>query len=81
MIHVQSFKFNPFEENTYVVFDETREACIVDPGCYEKEEQNLLADFISAKNLNVSCRQKPQRLAPIHAQRREQKSQWDRDGE
>ena len=53
MIHIQSFKFNPFEENTYVVYDETLEASVIDPGCYEKEEQNLLTDFILAKNLNV----------------------------
>ncbi|MDZ4715108.1 MAG: MBL fold metallo-hydrolase [Cytophagales bacterium] len=53
MIHIQSFTFNPFEENTYVLFDETREAVIIDPGCSDKEEQQELAGFIASKNLQV----------------------------
>ncbi len=53
MIQIQSFTFNPFEENTYVLFDETGEAVVIDPGCYEKVEQEKLKNFISAKKLNV----------------------------
>lgn len=53
MLHIRTFTFNPFEENTYVVYDETREAAIVDPGCYEKEEQDELASFIARENLQV----------------------------
>jgi hydroxyacylglutathione hydrolase len=53
MISIQSFVFNPFSENTYVVFDETREAVIIDPGCYERSEQIELDDFIKANNLEV----------------------------
>ena len=53
MIHVRSFTFNPFEENTYVVYDDTREAIIIDPGCYEKEEQQELSDFIKSEKLKV----------------------------
>jgi len=53
MLRIQSFTFNPFEENTYVVFDETREALIIDPGCYTKEEQEELTNFISTEKLNV----------------------------
>ena len=38
---VKSFTFNPFQENTYVVYDNTKECIIIDPGCYtEKREQN-----------------------------------------
>ncbi len=47
MIQIQSFTFNPFDENTYVLFDESKEAVIIDPGCYEKEEQAELGDFIN----------------------------------
>ena len=54
MIHVKSFVFNPFMENTYVLYDETREACIIDPGCYEEYEQEMLRKFISAENLKVT---------------------------
>ena len=53
VIQVQSFTFNPFQENTYVLYDETGEACVIDPGCYEKEECRTLSDFITSKNLSV----------------------------
>jgi hydroxyacylglutathione hydrolase len=53
MIHVQSFTFNPFEENTYVLYDDTLDAIVIDPGCYEKEEQEELMDFISSTKLTV----------------------------
>lgn len=53
MMHIESFTFNPFEENTYVIYDETREAVIIDPGCYEKEEQKALTSFIASEKLQV----------------------------
>ncbi|NOT75618.1 MAG: MBL fold metallo-hydrolase [Cyclobacteriaceae bacterium] len=53
MIQIQSFTFNPFEENMYILFDETKEAVIIDPGCYEPEEQTELKKFISKENLTV----------------------------
>jgi hydroxyacylglutathione hydrolase len=53
MLQIQSFVFNPFEENTYVLFDETRECVIIDPGCVEKDEQQELADFIQDNQLSV----------------------------
>ena len=46
MIKIQSFIFNSFQENTYILFDDTKECIIVDPGCYEKYEQKLLLDFV-----------------------------------
>lgn len=53
MINVQAFTFNPFEENTYIVYDDTREAVVIDPGCYEKEEQEALATFVANEKLQV----------------------------
>ena len=53
MIQIQSFVFNAFQENTYVVFDETNEALVIDPGCYEKDEQEELLEFIESKSLKV----------------------------
>lgn len=50
---VTGFTFNAFSENTYVLQDETGECVIVDPGCYDKREQEQLKDFISARNLKV----------------------------
>ncbi len=54
MINIQSFTFNAFQENTYVLYDETNEAVIIDPGCYEQNEQEELREFIADKNLKVT---------------------------
>src|SRR5688572_24144978 len=51
MISIKEFTFNPFQENTYVLFDETKECIIVDPGCYEKEEKQQLHSFIEKNQL------------------------------
>jgi glyoxylase-like metal-dependent hydrolase (beta-lactamase superfamily II) len=53
MLHIKSFTFNPFQENTYLIYDESRDAILVDPGCYEVEEQLDLLDFITEKKLKV----------------------------
>lgn len=54
MVAVKSFTFNPFSENTFVVYDETKEAIIIDPGCCDKNERNQMDEFIRSKHLNVS---------------------------
>ncbi len=53
MLQVHSFVFSPLSENTYVLYDETNEAVIIDPGCLRQEEKEELADFIDDKNLKV----------------------------
>ena len=49
---IKRFVFNPFQENTFVLYDESKECIIIDPGCYEKEEQVKLEKFISKNKLN-----------------------------
>jgi len=51
MIKIQSFTFNPFQENTYIAYDETNECIIVDPGCYDENENKVLKNFIDQNNL------------------------------
>ncbi len=51
MLSIHSFCFNPFQENTYVLYNEKKEAIIVDPGCYTAEEKNTLAQFITSHAL------------------------------
>ncbi len=51
MIQIKKFTFNPVQENTYVLYDETKECIIVDPGCYFQYEKEQLEDFISENNL------------------------------
>jgi glyoxylase-like metal-dependent hydrolase (beta-lactamase superfamily II) len=53
MLKVQSFVFNPFQENTFVLYDETKECVIVDPGCFDEAEKKELASFIQDNELNV----------------------------
>jgi hydroxyacylglutathione hydrolase len=53
MTSVQKFTFNPFQENTYILFDETKECVIIDPGCYTKQEKEKLKSFIITNNLTV----------------------------
>jgi hydroxyacylglutathione hydrolase len=53
MLQIQSFVFNPFQENTYVLYDESGECVVVDPGCYEADERYELESFISDKKLTV----------------------------
>jgi len=52
-VQVSVFQFNAFQENTYVVSNDQGEALIFDPGCYSKEEEHMLADFIQENELNV----------------------------
>lgn len=51
MLGFQKFTFNPFQENTYLLYDETNKAVIVDPGCYTSEEEREFADYIESNNL------------------------------
>lgn len=53
MLNIQRFVFNMVEENTYVLWDDTLEAVIVDCGAFRDEERKALADFIADKGLTV----------------------------
>jgi hydroxyacylglutathione hydrolase len=49
---IERFTFNPIQENTYIVYQGT-DCVIVDPGCYEKREEQELVDFIENHALKV----------------------------
>lgn len=51
MIQLHQFVFNDFSENTYVLWDETNECVIIDPGCYYEREREDLKKFIEGKKL------------------------------
>lgn len=52
MLKLDSFVFNPFAENTYVVYDDdTKECVIIDPGCSTAGEENELFGFIDSHRL------------------------------
>ncbi|TXK46057.1 MBL fold metallo-hydrolase [Pontibacter qinzhouensis] len=50
---VTCLTFNPFQENTYLLHDDTKECVIVDPGCYDKQEQLELKQYIEQHGLKV----------------------------
>lgn len=50
-MQLRAFTFNPFAENTYVLWDDTRQCAIVDPGCHTPEEQEELKYFITSNHL------------------------------
>jgi len=52
MYNVKIFMFSPVQENTYVLFNEHKEAIIIDPGCYGSEEQEELRHFIEKEGLS-----------------------------
>lgn len=51
MIHVQRFVCNMFQENTFVVSDETKECIIVDCGVFYEEERRALLSYIREQQL------------------------------
>ena len=52
MLQFESFVFNPFAENTYVVYDDEKKECvIIDPGCSNASEENELFGFIDSHRL------------------------------
>ncbi len=61
MLKQKSFVFNIFSENTYILYLETGEAVIIDPGNSDAAENRKLADFISTNGL------KPVLLLNTHA--------------
>jgi glyoxylase-like metal-dependent hydrolase (beta-lactamase superfamily II) len=60
MANVTFLTFNLFQENTYIVYDETGECIIFDPGCSDEYEKNKLLDTLKKLDL------KPVRLLNTH---------------
>ena len=50
---IKTFTFNPFQENTYLVFDETNEAVVIDAGCLQAGEKQVLTRFIEDNKLTL----------------------------
>lgn len=60
MAEVVQLTFNPFQENTYLVYDETKKCVIFDPGCHSASEQQALRQKITELELQ------PVRLINTH---------------
>ncbi|MBA3679876.1 MAG: MBL fold metallo-hydrolase [Bacteroidetes bacterium] len=54
MLYLKSFIFNPFQQNTYLLYDDKGAAFIVDPGNSSSSENTTLKNFIEEKKLNLT---------------------------
>ena len=61
MLTIKTFVFNPFQENTFLLYDETGESVIIDPGCMEDYENEEIIEFIEKSGL------RPVKLFNTHA--------------
>ena len=50
-MEIYRFVFNPIQENTYVVWDDTLECLVIDAGNYTPREDRMLSDFIASHGL------------------------------
>lgn len=50
-MEIAIFTFNAFAENTYVLYDKSKDCIIIDPGCSNDSERNELINFIEQKEL------------------------------
>ncbi len=55
MIQLKQFVFNPFQENTYLLYVPDGEGIIVDPGCSTDEEFKQIIGFIESERITIKC--------------------------
>lgn len=53
MLHIHIFQFNPFSENTYVLFNDQKNGVIIDPGNWNEKENEILENFIEEKEISI----------------------------
>ncbi|MCL3779690.1 MBL fold metallo-hydrolase [Prolixibacteraceae bacterium JC049] len=51
MIYIKKFAFNPLQVNCFVLYDETKEAVIIDPACFNANEREQLEQFVESEGL------------------------------
>lgn len=52
MLTIRTFTFNPYQENTYLLYNELGNAIIIDPGMYEEREKKEFLSFVGDHGLN-----------------------------
>lgn len=61
MMHIERFECNMFQENCYIVSDETKECVIIDCGAFYEEDRMAVVEYIKKNNLM------PKHLIATHA--------------
>ncbi len=51
MVSIKTFVCNPYQENTYILYDETGSCAIIDPGMYGNKEEEAIVSFIKDNKL------------------------------
>ena len=51
MLNIRKFTFNPFQETTLLLWDDTLRGTIVDPGCMDPEEERSLVEYIGKEGI------------------------------
>ena len=54
MFQLQAFVCNFASENTYIIYNENKNAWLIDPGNYRQEETDAIANFIKEKDLKIT---------------------------
>lgn len=52
-MNVKIFVNNPFQENTILLYDETKEAVVIDCGCFDSEEKEEFKNFVRENQLKL----------------------------
>ncbi|MBT2623117.1 MBL fold metallo-hydrolase [Chryseobacterium sp. ISL-6] len=53
MLNIQAFVFNFASENTYILYNENKNAWLIDPGNMNEQETNLISNFIKDNELKI----------------------------
>lgn len=53
MINCKTFVFNPFQENTYLLWNDDREAVLIDPGFSTSSEFDQVLNYINKNGLSI----------------------------
>lgn len=52
-MNIEVFVNNPWQENTYLLYDETGEAVLIDCGCSRENEESKILSFLKDNNLKL----------------------------
>ena len=52
-IKAKVYVFSPFQENTYILFDDSKKAIVIDPGMENEHEDKKFSDFLNDNELTL----------------------------
>jgi glyoxylase-like metal-dependent hydrolase (beta-lactamase superfamily II) len=52
---IESFNFNDFRENTYIISNNEKKCIIIDPGCYSYEERQSIYSYLEDNQLEPTA--------------------------